>query len=104
VQRTPVDDNRTSPHILGTSANLLGFCLFVITALHITDQSARTHIDEGASIIALLLGLSALLSFFSMRGRHSGLALKLENAAEYLFILALIGIVVLILMIIFQKV
>ena len=29
--------NNTSPHILNTSANLLGFCLFIITSLHIAS-------------------------------------------------------------------
>ena len=28
----------TSPHILNTAANLLGFCLFVITSLHISNK------------------------------------------------------------------
>ena len=30
--------NNTSQHILNSSASLLGFCLFVITSLHITNR------------------------------------------------------------------
>ncbi|MCK7556449.1 hypothetical protein MKQ70_16065 [Chitinophaga sedimenti] len=56
-------DKRTSPHILSTSTNLLGFCLFVITALHVTNKAAITYIDEAASGTALFLAISSLLSF-----------------------------------------
>ncbi|WP_347065399.1 hypothetical protein [Flavobacterium sp. WV_118_3] len=37
---------KTAPHILSTSANLLGFCLFVITALRVSDKQESTLVDE----------------------------------------------------------
>jgi hypothetical protein len=45
----------TSPHILNASANLLGFCLFVITSLHIANMTETHIIDEFTSGIAALL-------------------------------------------------
>ncbi len=61
--------NKTSPHILNTSANLLGFCLFVITSLRIADLTATHIIDELTSVIAVLLTISCILSFISIRIR-----------------------------------
>ena len=51
--------NNTSAHILGTSANLLGFCLFIITSLHISDKTEGYLIDEFTSGVALLLTFSS---------------------------------------------
>ena len=50
--------NKTSPHILNTSANLLGFCLFVITSLQISDKMEADYIDEFTCIIAIILTFS----------------------------------------------
>lgn len=57
---------KTSPHILGTSANLLGFCLFVITFLHFSQKAENTLIDEFTSVVALFLALSSILPFVSI--------------------------------------
>lgn len=94
--------NNTSQHILSTSANLLGFCLFVITSLHITSKSTSSVIDEFTSIIALLLTFSCLLSFISIRTKDKILERRLELTADYLFIGSLIGIVAIILLLIFN--
>jgi hypothetical protein len=66
----PAMANNTSQHILSTSANLLGFCLFVITSLHITNKSTSSVIDEFTSLIALVLTISCLLSFISIRTKN----------------------------------
>ena len=91
--------NNTSPHILGTSANLLGFCLFVITSLHIASQDELMKIDEMTSVVAVLLTLSCIFSFVSIRTANSKRELRLERIADYLFLAALIGILVIILLI-----
>jgi hypothetical protein len=93
--------NNTSQHILPTSANLLGFCLFVITSLHVTDRSASSVIDEFTSLIALLLTFSCLFSFFSIRAKNDVNEKRLENVADYLFGLSLIGIVIIISLLVF---
>ena len=88
--------NNTSQHILSTSANLLGFCLFVITALHISNQEQRTLIDEFTGVVAILLAASCLLSFASIRSNNDQRAGSLENIANFLFLLALVGILIII--------
>lgn len=84
--------NRTSQHILGTSANLLGFCLFILTSLHLANKTEVTLIDECTTIIALLLTLSSLFSFISIRTENDTTEKKYEKYADYLFIISLVGI------------
>lgn len=91
--------NKTSQHILNTSANLLGFCLFVITSFHVTKYSAQTLIDEFASGIGFILATSCIFSFLSLRAREAKTTKRLETIAEYLFFASLVGIVVIIVLI-----
>ncbi|MBK8442325.1 MAG: hypothetical protein IPL35_02455 [Sphingobacteriales bacterium] len=84
--------NKTSQHILGTSANLLGFCLIVITSFHLADKKENSLIDELTSLIALLLTISSMLSFISIRTENKIKEEKLERYADYLFLFSLIGI------------
>jgi hypothetical protein len=94
--------NNTSQHILSTAANLLGFCLFVITSLHFNSKAENSIIDELTSIVALLLATSAVFSFTSIRSQTLKLKVNLETIADYLFIISLIGVVLIILFITFK--
>jgi hypothetical protein len=94
--------NYTSQHILNTSASLLGFCLFVITSLHIANMTERYFIDEFTSVVAVLLTFSCMFSFISIRTKKEAKEKHLETIAEYLFLAALIGILVIILLITFN--
>ena len=69
--------NRTSQHIMRTSANLLGFCLILITSLSIANHTETHIIDEFTSIIALMLTFSCVLSF--IRTTDLSRAKKLET-------------------------
>jgi len=91
--------NNTSQHILNTSANLLGFCLFVITSLHIASQIETHIIDELTSVIAILLTFSCVFSFVSIRTTDLKKEKRLETVADYLFVISLIGILIIILLI-----
>jgi hypothetical protein len=91
--------NNTSQHILNTSANLLGFCLFVITSLHIADKIESHLIDEFTSVIALLLTISCVFSFISIKTKSVQREVKLETIADYFFMSSLIGILIIILLI-----
>lgn len=94
--------NKTSQHILSTSANLLGFCLFVITSLHI-DSPRNIHlIDELTSIVAVVLTFSCIFSFASIRTENERNEYQMERTADYLFVAALVGILVIILYIAFS--
>ena len=84
--------NKTSQHILSTSANLLGFCLFIITSLHLADKTENTLMDELTSIVALLLTVSSFLSFSSIRTEDKNKEDRLEQIADYLFLISLVGI------------
>jgi len=85
--------NKTSQHILGTSANLLGFCLVVITSLHIAQKTENTLVDEFTSIVALLLTISCILSFISLQTEKEKWERRFESVADLLFLLALLGII-----------
>lgn len=84
--------NKTSQHIVATAANLLGFCLFIITSLHLSNKTENSLIDEFTAIVALFLTVSSVLSFISLRTTSEKRERKLENVADYLFIVSLIGI------------
>ena len=88
---------KTSEHILGTTANLLGFCLIVLTSLHFTNKTATTYFDELTSLIALLLTLSSTFSFISIRTGNAEKEKRFESIAEYLFLGSLLGIFLIIL-------
>ena len=89
-------NNRTSGHILGTSANLLGFCLFVITSLHVSNKSETHTLDQFTSIVAVMLALSCVFSFASLRSIYPERGVRLEKIADYFFIASLLGIVIII--------
>jgi membrane protease YdiL (CAAX protease family) len=94
--------NNTSPHILSTAANLLGFCLFVITSIHISNTAQLSFIDEITSVIAVLLVFSCLLSFYSIKTKNIVREQKLETIADNIFVVALIGILIVVLLIVFN--
>lgn len=77
--------NNTSQHILNTSANLLGFCLVVITSLHIADKAKNNLVDESTSIVALLLTVSCILSFAAIKARNPTLEEGFEQIADNFF-------------------
>jgi hypothetical protein len=94
-------ENKTSQHILNTSANLLGFCLIVISSLQISNKATNTLLDEFTSIIALLLAISAVLSFSSMKTKNEKRSNFYENCADWFFMIGLIGLLLVILFITF---
>ncbi|HTE23301.1 hypothetical protein [Flavitalea sp.] len=87
---------KTSPHILSTSTNLLGFCLVVITSLHIAQKSQTTLVDEFTSLVALLLTFSSILSFISIRTNKPRIEKAFETIADLLFFTSLTGTAVII--------
>lgn len=78
-----------SPHILNTSANLLGFYFIVLTSVKISKLFDSTYIDEGAALTIIVFMGSCLLSFLAMRSAtiHST---KMETIADLLFLSGLI--------------
>ncbi len=95
-----MNTNKTSQHILPTASNLLGFCLIVITSLHINNATVNSILDEFTSIVAAMLCVSVMLSFISIKSDSRIWTHRLELAAEILFGIAItgIGIIVLVLL------
>ena len=56
-------ENNKAPHILNTSANLLGICFLVLTSLKVFNLSGTTFIDECTAVATLLFMTSSILSF-----------------------------------------
>ncbi|TRZ75424.1 MAG: hypothetical protein D4R97_02480 [Bacteroidetes bacterium] len=88
--------NITSQHILSTSATLLGFTLFVITSMEITNYAELSIVDEFTSVVSLSLIFSCLFSFFSIRSTNKIRENQLETIADYLFAGSLLGILIII--------
>jgi len=88
--------NKTSQHILNTAANLLGFCLIVITSLHIAEKTQNTLVDEFASVIAILLTFSCIFSFASIKTDNIKKEEVFERLADILFLTALSGVLLII--------
>ena len=81
-------ENR-SPHILNTSANLLGFCFIVLTSVKVSKLEESSFIDEGAALAIIIFISSCLLSFLAMRSSLNK-SKKLESIADILFLCGLI--------------
>lgn len=94
------NENR-SPHILNTSANLLGFCFIVLTSIKISKLNQSSYIDEGAALAIILFMTSCLLSFLAMRSTALR-SKKLEGIADIMFLCGLIVLLLTTLMITFN--
>jgi hypothetical protein len=83
-------------HIFTVSSAMVGVCLTVIGLIRvvITLGSADTLADDLLSADALLFLISCLLSYWALRSRGLRRMHSLEKFADALFIIAMIGIVV----------
>lgn len=95
------DDRK--PHILNTSANLLGFCFIVLTSVKISKLEESTYIDEGAALAILIFICSCILSFLAMRSKNIN-SKKMENTADILFLFGLIVLLVTTILIVFNTI
>ena len=93
--------NNTPQQILPTAANLIGFSLFVITSMHVSDKAAVSWVDEFVSVITLMLTFSCLFSFIAIRTNVNARRAQMEMFSEYTFIFSLLGILLIILLLVF---
>jgi hypothetical protein len=93
--------NNTPQQILPTAANLIGFSLFVITSMHVSDKAASSWIDEFVSVVTLMLTFSCLFSFIAIRTNVNARRAQMEMFSEYTFIFSLLGILLIILLLVF---
>ena len=81
---------------------MLGFCLFVITSYHITNKAESYVIDDLTCVVGVILTISCILSFFSIRTLQPTKEKIFESIADYLFVTALGGVLIIILLIAFN--
>ncbi|WP_293784833.1 hypothetical protein [uncultured Pedobacter sp.] len=81
-------ENR-SPHILSTSANLLGICFIVLTSLKKLALNDGSLIDEFAVAAVMFFMTSCILSFISMRRQRTA-SQRMEKAADFIFLSGLL--------------
>lgn len=77
--------NKTAPHILNASTNLLGFCLVIITSLKIAKLSYHFYLDEFTVGAIFCLMISCALSFLAIKSNKERVSNRLENIADILF-------------------
>ena len=75
-----------SPHILNTSANLLGLCFIVLTSIKVSKMEEKSVIDETTAVAIVLFMSSCILSFLAMRRKAGAKTFYLEKIADFLFL------------------
>ena len=85
---TMTDLNNKSPHILNTSATLLGFCFVVLTSIKINNMGDKSIIDELTALSILTFMASCVLSFLSLRSTKKS-SVQFEKMADFIFLAGL---------------
>ncbi len=96
-----MENNNKSPHILNTSANLLGLCFIVLTSLKIQNAREGTLIDEFTAVALMLFMTSCILSFLSIRSTTQR-SDYYENIADKIFIGGLLMLSIIALLVTFN--
>ncbi|MEI8046464.1 MAG: hypothetical protein WCI92_03715 [Bacteroidota bacterium] len=82
------EQNNKSPHILNTSATLMGLCFVVLTSFSINNMAEKSIIDELTAMAIFMFMASCVLSFLSMRSiKKSGI--RFEQIADLIFLAGL---------------
>ena len=80
--------------ILNVSGNLLGFCLIVITSLHIADRKEGRFLDALMLLITLLLTSASVFSFIAIKNENSPIGHRMTRISEYFFFSSLLGLLI----------
>jgi hypothetical protein len=82
----------TSSHILNASSNLLGICFIVLTSLKLLKLEDKTLVDEFTIVAMFLFMLAAIFSFLGLRSSRDNHRKKLEDIADFSFLIGLISL------------
>lgn len=85
---------QSSPHILNTSSNLLGFTFLVLSSIKGLRLAQGIFIDKIISLCIVLFALSSFISFLSMRVKSAEKSAKYERVAEYIFLIGLLIVMI----------
>jgi hypothetical protein len=96
-----MEQNYKSPHILNTSATLLGLCFIVLTSFNINDRMEKSIIDELTALAILMFMASCLLSFLSIRSKNVK-SVRYEKIADLIFLSGLFFLFIITTLIIFN--
>ena len=88
-------------HILNAASNLLGIALLIVTAINITDKAGKTYADEAGIVAALLLAVSCIVSYLSIRSPGEGR--RLEAWADKIFLSGLIALLAAVSVLVFAQ-
>ncbi len=86
------EKKNTSPHILNVSSNLLGICFIVLTSLKFLKLQEKTLVDEFTIVAMFLFIIATILSFLSIRSKKDIHRRKLENIADFSFLIGLVSL------------
>jgi hypothetical protein len=96
-----MEQNNKSPHILNTSATLLGLCFVVLTSININKMMEKSLIDEFTALAILMFMASCLLSFLSIRSKNVK-SVRYEKIADFIFFAGLLFLFIITILIIFN--
>ena len=89
------------PHILNTSATLLGLCFVVLTSFKINKFNEGSIIDELTSFAIIMFLSSCVFSYLSIRSINQSIE-KFEKMADIVFLLGLFLLFVITMLITFN--
>jgi hypothetical protein len=82
-------NNQKSPHILSSSANLLGFSFLILTSVKSLGLSQHGVVDRITGVCVILFALSSFTSFVAIRSKSVAKSNRYENIADSIFFLGL---------------
>jgi hypothetical protein len=90
-EKQPLDEN-IAFHIFTVSAAMIGVCLTVIGLIQIVihPRNEKTLADDFLFVDAILFFLSCFLSYWSLRKRNVKRQHKIEQVADFIFIMGII--------------
>ncbi|MFM7218155.1 MAG: hypothetical protein ACKO1U_09070 [Bacteroidota bacterium] len=80
--------------ILNVSGNLLGFCLIVITSLHMSSRSEARFLDGLMLMVTVLLTSASVFSFVAIKKEGNPVSIHMTRWSEYFFFASLLGILI----------
>jgi hypothetical protein len=80
--------------ILNVSGNLLGFCLIVITSLHMGSTREGRFLDGLMLVVTVLLTSASVFSFVAIKRENDPVAFHMTRWSEYFFFTSLLGIMI----------
>lgn len=85
--------NDLAQHILPAAGTMLGICTTLIGLVKAVEpHTGSSHVDEYASVAAVLFLFSATASYSSLRFRAPSARRRLERAADLSFLIGLVSL------------